>query len=82
MYHVNHAIKTDKMIKVVIASPDTDVLACSIYHYLAVAHLTRALPVHEVVDNVNTDIVDILPDVHALMGYDTSSKIGIKTRWG
>ena len=92
MYHVKHAIESDKIMKVIIASSDTDVLVCSIYHFSQwmYSHLQemwivsgcstskRALRVHEVVDNMNTDIVDILPAVHALTGCDTSSKVGTK----
>ena len=32
-YHLNHSIKDDGFQKVVIASADTDVFVCAIYHY-------------------------------------------------
>ena len=32
-YHLNHSIKDDGFQKAVIASADTDVLICTIYHY-------------------------------------------------
>ena len=32
-YHLNHSIKDDGLQKVVIASADTDIFICAIYHY-------------------------------------------------
>ena len=33
MFHVNHAVEVDKFSKVVIASSDTDVFVCALYHF-------------------------------------------------
>ena len=37
------------------------------------------MPVHSLVHNIKTDVVDILPPVHALTGCDTTSEVGAKT---
>ena len=33
LFHVNHGIKVEKCRSVIIASPDTDIFICSIYHF-------------------------------------------------
>ena len=35
MYHVNHAIKVDRISKIIIASSDTDVLTCAVYIFVS-----------------------------------------------
>ena len=35
----------------------------------------RALPVHEVANNMDPDLIDVLPAVHALTGCGTTSKV-------
>ena len=37
-----------------------------------------AVSIHSLVDHKNADVVDILPPVHPLTGYDTNSKVGTK----
>ena len=41
--------------------------------------LETVMPVHSLVHNIKTDVVDILPPVHALTGCDTTSEVGAKT---
>ena len=36
------------------------------------------LPVHDIVNDIDSDVVDVLPAVHALTGCDATSKIGTK----
>ena len=38
-----------------------------------------AIPEHTILDQLDTDVVDILPAMHALIGSDTTSKVGTKT---
>ena len=35
--------------------------------------------VHTIVNNIDNSVIDVLPAVHALKGYDTTSKAGIKS---
>ena len=93
MFHVNHAVKVPKYRSVVVASPDTDVFVCSIHHFNQLVYFdlnafwfvsgrsnsTTVVPIHEWVDQVSADVIDILPTIHALTGCDTMSKIGTKT---
>ena len=72
----------------IIASPDTDIFICSIYHFnrfvffglneLWFRTSRLVVPVHDIVNDIDSDVVDVLPAVHALTGCDTTSKIGTK----
>ena len=92
MFHLNHAIKVDKFQKVVIASPDTDVFICSVYHFnhwiyfnleelwvvSGRSNAVVATPVHNIANELDSNVIDVLPAVHALTGCDTTSKVGSK----
>ena len=39
---------------------------------------SRAVPVHSLVRLMKSDVVDVLPAMHALSGCDTTSKVGTK----
>ena len=79
LFHVTHSIKKDSFKKVVIASPDTDVFVNSIHHFNLwmysdlqelwfIAGKNSAIPIHELVSNLDGNVVDVLPAVHALTG--------------
>ena len=90
MFHVNHTVKVDKFSKVVIASSDTNVLVCVLYHfnhwiYSGLNELwiisgkkgsINFTPVHKIVNVMDSNVIDILPAVHALTGCDATSKVG------
>ena len=92
MFHVDHGIRVDKFQNVVVASSDTDVFICLVYHfsrwiYFALEELwvvsgksnARVVtPIHKIVDNMTSNVVDGLPAVHALTGCDTTSNVGTK----
>ena len=40
--------------------------------------LKRSVPVHDLLDKMDSSVIDILPAVHALSGCDTTSKVGTK----
>ena len=42
------------------------------------ASSVSAVPVHDIVNEINSDVVDVLPATHALTGCDTTSKVGSK----
>lgn len=82
MYHANQSIKEECFEKVIIASSDTDVFVCALYHfnrwiYSGLKELwvvsgksgtTMAFPIHQLALKLESDVIDILPAVHALTG--------------
>ena len=92
LFHVSHAIKVDRYQKIVIASPDTDVFISAHHHFsrwiffglvelwvLSGKSDSRlAAPLHDIVETMHSNVVDILPAVHSLTGCDTTSKVGTK----
>ena len=79
-HHLNHSIKDDGFRKVVIASADTDVFICAIYHYNRWVYRGRkemwiisgksgsltAFLIHQLTEKLEHGVVNILPAVHAL----------------
>ena len=92
LFHFSHGVKVGKFTSVLIASPDTDVLVSSIYQFGQLIYFdlkklwfitgrssSRSIvPVHNLFDVMEHDVIDILPAVHALTGCDTTSKVGTK----
>lgn len=93
LLHINHAICTESFKRVVVASPDTDVLVCLLYHFSETwkfsgleelwvlcgqGNTKRALPVHDLVQTMSRALVSVLPALHALSGCDTTSKVSTK----
>ena len=91
MFHVNHAVKIGNFRGIAIASPDTDVLVAAIHHnkfnYFDLEELwfisgksesRTLLPIHDLVNEIDTDFIDTLPAINALTGCDTTSKVGTK----
>ena len=83
LFHRNHAIKVGNFKKIVIASPDTDVLVNAIHHFSRWVYLDlkelwitggkkgaqkQAVPIHTLVEELDEDMVEILPALHALTG--------------
>ena len=93
MFHMSQAVKTGHFQNIISASADTDVLVCSIYHFnqLKYSDLTELwvitgrstsknfIPIHSLVNTLDSHIVEILPAVHALTGSDSTSKVGTKS---
>ena len=88
-FHANHAIKVGRYSSVVIASPDIFVAATHFkkLNYLNLEELwfvssrsdsRTVFPIHELADDLDPDLAEILPAIHALTGCDTASKIGTK----
>ena len=94
MFQVNHAVKIGDFRSIAIASPDTDVLVAAIHHYNKFIYFDleelwfisgksesrTVLPIHDLVNEIDTDFIDILPAIHALTGCDTTSKVGTKKK--
>ena len=88
MFHLNHAVKTEHFSFAHVASGDTDIFVCLMYHHLNwqlyglqelwMHHNSSASPLHESVGCLPTEVVRILPAIHALTGCDTTAKVGTK----
>ena len=70
MFHLNHAVKVTKYHSFVVASPDTKALVCAMHHfkeltffdlnefrYLSGRSDSTAVPIHDLVDHMNADVV-------------------------
>ena len=83
LFHADHAIKIENFKKIIIVSPDTDVLVSAVHHFSRWVFSDlkelwiiggkketqrQALPVHRLVDKLDGDVVEILPALHALTG--------------
>ena len=82
MYHLNQSTKDEGFEKVIIASTDTDVFMCVVYHfnlwiYSGLKEMwvisgrrgaTTAFPIHQLTEKLEPSVVDILSAVHALAG--------------
>jgi len=79
--------------RVIVASADTDVFICLLYHfnqtwndsgllelwvYCGQDNTSRAVPIHDLVVEMPSILVSVLPAVHALIGCDTTSKVSTK----
>ena len=92
MFHVNHAVTVESLRRIIVASADTDVFVCLMYHFSRWTHFDlteiwvlggqgatrRAIPVHDLAERIELRVRDILPAVHVLTGCDTTSKVGTK----
>ena len=94
-FHENHhAIKIGNYRSVGIASPETDIFVSAIHHFCKLncfdleklwfvsgqANSRTFFPVHNLVNDLDLDLVEVLPAIHALTGCDTASKVGTKSR--
>ena len=94
-FHVNHAIKVGRNTSVVIASPDTDMFVAATHHfnilkkYFALEELwfvsgrsgsRICFPIHDLANDLDPELTEVLPAIHALTGCDTASKVGTKSR--
>ena len=82
LFHVNHGVRHDCLLKIIIASPDTDVFVNAVHHFSRWMYFNleelwvitskggskQAFPVNELVDVLDDTVIDILPAVHALTG--------------
>ena len=89
-FHANHAIKIGNSGSVVIASPDTDIFVSALYHlkYFDLEELwfvsgwgnsRTFFPIHDLANGLDSDLVEVLPAVNALTGWDTASKVDTKS---
>ena len=83
LFHADDAIKIENFKKIIVASPDTDVLVSAVYHFSRWVFSDlkelwiiggkkgtqrQELPAHTLVDKLDGDVVEILAAPHALTG--------------
>ena len=88
MYHLNHAVKADRFKVAHVMTSDTDIFVNLMYHLrdwkthgldkVWFHSFGNVTPLHEAGENLPSNVVYILPTVHALSDCDTTSKIGTK----
>ena len=102
MYHITHAVRVACFRRVIVVSPDTDVFTNLVHHFtrwqfsdleelwVLKGNKTEytATPIHILVSHYDSEVIDVLPAVHALIGNsfsfqfwtgcDTTSKVGTK----
>ena len=93
-FHVNYAIKIESYGSVVIASADRDIFVSALHHFYKLKYFDLEqlwfvsiqgnsrtfFPIHGLVHDLDSDLVEGLPAIHALTGCDTVSKVGAKSR--
>ena len=93
-FHANHAIKTRNYGSVVIASHDTDIFVSALHHFCKLKYFDLEelwfvsgwgnsrtfFPIHDLASDLDPDLVEVLPAIHALTGCDTASKVGKKSK--
>ena len=82
MYHINSDVRLYGFRRVFVASRDTDAFIILMYHFkmwrkhgvneIWAIHNDQISPIHEAVDNLDPNIVNILLAIHALSGCDTT----------
>ena len=79
---------------VVIASADTDIFVPTLHHFFNLKYFdleelwfvsgrgnSRTLfTIHDLANDLDSDLVEVLPAIHAVTGCDTASKVGTKSR--
>ena len=82
MFHIHQAVSEENIKRVILASGDTDVFVCSVYHYSRWVHRglkelwfvsgnsdsKTVFPIHQLAEKLLPDTINILPAVHALTG--------------
>ena len=83
MFHVHQSVTTKSFESVIIASDNTDVFVCWIYHFnqwiyhglkemwivSAKSGSTTVYPIHQLVEQLGSNVAGILPAIHALTGF-------------
>ena len=93
-FQSNHTVKIGNYGSVVIASPDSDIFVSALHHFRKLMYFDldelwfasgrgnsrTFFPIHGLANDLDSDIVEVLPAIHALAGCDTASKVGSKSR--
>ena len=93
-FHANHAIKIENYGSVVIACPDTDIFVSAPHHFCKLKYFDLEelwfvsvrgnsrtfFPIQDLANDLDSDLVVLLPAIHALTRCDTASKVGTKSK--
>ena len=93
-FNANHAIKIGNYGSVIIAFPNTDIFVSALHHFCNLKYFDMEelwlvsdrgnsiafFPIHDLANDLDSDLVEVLPAIHALTGCDTASKVGTKSR--
>ena len=79
MFHVHPSVTTENFESVIIASGDTDVFVCSIYHFsrwiyrglkeMWIVNNRIVFVIHQLAEQLESNVTDILPAIQALTGF-------------
>ena len=93
-FHAIHAIKIGIYGSVIIASPDTDIFASALHHFCKLKYFDLEelwfvsrrgnsrtfFPLHDLANDLDSDLAEVLPAINVLTGWDAASKEGRKSR--
>ena len=93
-FYANHAIKIGNYRSIVIASPDIDIFVSALHHFCKLKYFdveelwfvsarrnSRILfRIHDLANDLDSNLAEVLPAIHALTGFDTARKYGRKSR--
>ncbi|CAG2057048.1 unnamed protein product [Timema podura] len=92
LLHVHHAVARN-VERIVIASSDTDVFVCALYHFFKTFKrerlselwalcgkciAARAVLIHKLLEVLEHSLIETIPALHSIIGCDTTSKFGTK----
>ena len=93
MFHVNYAKKVGTFYRIVIVCSNSDVFVCALCHFSpwiysgmdelwlisGIFDSINVTPIHTIDKGIDNSIVYIIPAVHILTSWDTTSKVGKKS---
>ena len=93
-FHENHTIKFGNYGRVINASPDTDVFVSALHNICKLKYFDLEelrfvsgrgnsrtfFPIQDLANDLDSDLVEVLPAIHAVTIFDTASKVGTKNR--
>ena len=89
MFDFNHAIKISQFCSIAIASSNTDIFVCALHHFSQLVYFSlnkfwfvggqsnslTIVPIHDLVEKMSADIIEILSAVHALTGCEITTAV-------
>ena len=88
MYPLHHAVKCDHIEVIHVLTGDKDICVNLMYNFINWSyyglkeiwfdHLNKMSSIHDSVQNLPINVVQLLPIIHLLRGCNTTSKVGTK----
>ena len=93
-FHANQAVKIGNYGRLVIAYPDADTFVSALHYFCKLKYFDLKelwftsgqgkswtfFPVHDLAKDLDSNLVEVLPAIHSLNGFDTNNKVGTKSR--